>query len=412
MSTRYDCNDPAQREAGIEAAVEALRDGGLVVMPTDTVYGIGADAFTPRAVSMLLAAKGRGRNMPPPVLVGTVRAANALVEGLGAFGQDLIDEFWPGPLTLVFRAAPTLQWDLGDTMGTVAVRMPLHPVALEVLKLAGPTAVSSANLTGSPAATTAADAQAQLGASVSVYLDGGPCASDVPSTILDLTGAIPRVLRAGAISVDRLRKVAAIIDDTPHAESAGVKPAEPHPLAGAPQPSPAVDDDAPVSAPEAGTPVSAPEADTPVSAPEAGTPVSAPEADTPVSEPEAGTPVSAPSADTPSSPSAADSSAPPAATGTSGSSRGAGTPRSRAAGTSRSSRSAGASTSSRATGTSRSSRSAGASKSSQANGTSESSQAAGTPRSRAAGTSKPSRAAGTRKASPKADTPQPPPDAG
>jgi L-threonylcarbamoyladenylate synthase len=376
MSTRYDCNDPAQREAGIEAAVEALRDGGLVVMPTDTVYGIGADAFTPRAVSMLLAAKGRGRNMPPPVLVGTVRAANALVEGLGAFGQDLIDEFWPGPLTLVFRAAPTLQWDLGDTMGTVAVRMPLHPVALEVLKLAGPTAVSSANLTGSPAATTAADAQAQLGASVSVYLDGGPCASDVPSTILDLTGAIPRVLRAGAISVDRLRKVAAIIDDTPHAESADVKPAEPHPLAGTPQPSPAVDDDAPVSAPEAGTPVSAPEADTP------------------------------------SSPSAADSSAPPAATGTSGSSRGAGTPRSRAAGTSRSSRSAGASTSSRATGTSRSSRSAGASKSSQANGTSESSQAAGTPRSRAAGTSKPSRAAGTRKASPKADTPQPPPDAG
>ena len=385
MSTRYDCNDPAQREAGIEAAVEALRDGGLVVMPTDTVYGIGADAFTPRAVSMLLAAKGRGRNMPPPVLVGTVRAANALVEGLGAFGQDLIDEFWPGPLTLVFRAAPTLQWDLGDTMGTVAVRMPLHPVALEVLKLAGPTAVSSANLTGSPAATTAADAQAQLGASVSVYLDGGPCASDVPSTILDLTGAIPRVLRAGAISVDRLRKVAAIIDDTPHAESAGVKPAEPHPLAGTPQPSPAVDDDAPVSAPEA---------------------------DTPVSEPEAGTPASAPEADTPSSPSAADSSAPPAATGTSGSSRGAGTPRSRAAGTSRSSRSAGASTSSRATGTSRSSRSAGASKSSQANGTSESSQAAGTPRSRAAGTSKPSRAAGTRKASPKADTPQPPPDAG
>jgi L-threonylcarbamoyladenylate synthase len=437
MSTRYDCNDPAQREAGIEAAVEALRDGGLVVMPTDTVYGIGADAFTPRAVSMLLAAKGRGRNMPPPVLVGTVRAANALVEGLGAFGQDLIDEFWPGPLTLVFRAAPTLQWDLGDTMGTVAVRMPLHPVALEVLKLAGPTAVSSANLTGSPAATTAADAQAQLGASVSVYLDGGPCASDVPSTILDLTGAIPRVLRAGAISVDRLRKVAAIIDDTPLAESVGVKPAEPHPLGGTPQPPPAVDDETPVSAPEADAPVSPPEADAPVSPPEADAAVSPPEADAAVSPPEADAPVSPPEA---------DSSAPPAAAGTSGSSRGAGTSRSsRAAGTSRSSRSAGASTSSRATGTSRSSRSAGAAKSSQANGTSEPSQATGTSRSaraagtarpsrakssqvddasessqaadtsrppRSADTSKPSRAAGARKASPATDTPHPPSKAG
>jgi tRNA threonylcarbamoyl adenosine modification protein (Sua5/YciO/YrdC/YwlC family) len=213
MSTRYDCNDPAERETGIAAAVETVRGGGLVVLPTDTVYGIGADAFTPRAVSMLLAAKGRGRNMPPPVLVGTVRAATALVEELGAFGQDLIDEFWPGPLTLVFRAAPTLQWDLGDTKGTVAVRMPLHSVALEVLKQTGPMAVSSANLTGSPAAVTAAAAQTQLGASVAVYLDGGPCTSDVPSTMLDLTGTIPRLLRAGAISVDRLRKVAAIIED-------------------------------------------------------------------------------------------------------------------------------------------------------------------------------------------------------
>jgi tRNA threonylcarbamoyl adenosine modification protein (Sua5/YciO/YrdC/YwlC family) len=218
MSTRYDCNDPAEREAGIAAAVETVRGGGLVVLPTDTVYGIGADAFTPRAVGMLLAAKGRGRNMPPPVLVGTVRAAAALVDGLGSFGQDLIDEFWPGPLTLVFRAATTLKWDLGDTKGTVAVRMPLHPITLEVLKQVGPMAVSSANLTGSPSATTAAEAERQLGASVSVYLDGGPCHSDVPSTILDLTGTIPKLLRAGAIPVDRLRKVSAIIDEPGYAE--------------------------------------------------------------------------------------------------------------------------------------------------------------------------------------------------
>jgi L-threonylcarbamoyladenylate synthase len=231
MSVRYDCADTPQREAGITAAVAAVQAGGLVVLPTDTVYGIGADAFQPAAVSALLASKGRGRNMPPPVLVGSVRAAAALAESLGAFGQDLIDEFWPGPLTLVFRASPTLQWDLGDTMGTVAVRMPLHPVALELLRQTGPMAVSSANRHGSPPATTATEAQAQLGDAIGVYLDGGPCADNVPSTILDLTGTVPRMLRTGVLSAEQLRKVVPVIDQPPPApEAADVKPAEPHPL--------------------------------------------------------------------------------------------------------------------------------------------------------------------------------------
>ena len=212
MSARYDCVDAQQREAGISAAVTTVQAGGLVVLPTDTVYGLGADAFSPEAVAALLAAKGRGRSMPPPVLVGSVRAAAALTETLGAFGQDLIDEFWPGPLTLVLRASSTLKWDLGDTNGTVAVRMPLHPVALELLRRTGPMAVSSANKTGEPAPATAAEAEGQLGESVEVYLDGGPCADNVPSTIVDLTSGMPRVLRAGAISFDRLRKVATIID--------------------------------------------------------------------------------------------------------------------------------------------------------------------------------------------------------
>jgi tRNA threonylcarbamoyl adenosine modification protein (Sua5/YciO/YrdC/YwlC family) len=212
MSARYDCADAQQREAGISAAVSTIQASGLVVLPTDTVYGLGADAFSPDAVTALLAAKGRGRGMPPPVLVGSVRAAAALTETLGAFGQDLIDEFWPGPLTLVLKASSTLQWDLGDTNGTVAVRMPLHPVALELLRRTGPMAVSSANKTGAPAATTAAEAEEQLGDSVEVYLDGGPCADNVPSTIVDLTGGMARVLRAGAISIDRLRKVATVID--------------------------------------------------------------------------------------------------------------------------------------------------------------------------------------------------------
>jgi L-threonylcarbamoyladenylate synthase len=212
MSARYDCADTQQRDEGLVAAVSAVQEGQLVVLPTDTVYGIGADAFSPEAVSALLAAKGRGRNMPPPVLVGSVRAAAALAESLGAFGQDLIDEFWPGPLTLVFRASPTLMWDLGDTMGTVAVRMPLHPVALDLLRRTGPMAVSSANRHSLPAATTADEAQVQLGDAISVYLDGGPCADNVPSTILDLTGTVPKLLRAGALSVDDLRKVVPVID--------------------------------------------------------------------------------------------------------------------------------------------------------------------------------------------------------
>ena len=211
MSTRYDCTDPAEREAGIAAAVETVRGGGLVVLPTDTVYGVGADAFSPAAVRRLLAAKGRGREMPPPVLVGTVKAAEALVEDLGPDGQRLIEEFWPGGLTLVCRAARTLSWDLGETRGTVAVRMPEDPVAIDLLRETGPMAVSSANLTGSPAATTASEAREQLGESISVYLDGGTAAGGVASTIVDLTGAEPRLLRRGAISVGRLREVAPVV---------------------------------------------------------------------------------------------------------------------------------------------------------------------------------------------------------
>jgi tRNA threonylcarbamoyl adenosine modification protein (Sua5/YciO/YrdC/YwlC family) len=195
------------------------------------VYGLAADAFSPAAVAALQAARGGTRSAPPTVLVGSVRTAAALTESLGAFGQDLIDEFWPGALTLVFRASPTLVWDLGDTLGTVAVRMPLHPLALEVLRQTGPLAVSSASLAGAPAATTVARAEAQLGGAVAVYLDAGPCAGNVTSTILDLTGTVPRMLRAGAIGVDDVRKVVPVID-LPATDEIPVKPAAPHPLAG------------------------------------------------------------------------------------------------------------------------------------------------------------------------------------
>jgi L-threonylcarbamoyladenylate synthase len=207
VGRRFDCNDLDQRAEGLREAADVVRRGELVVLPTDTVYGIGADAFMPGAVTALLDAKGRGRDMPPPVLVGTVRAASALVEDLGPYGQDLIDAFWPGPLTLVCKANRALSWDLGDTKGTVALRMPLHPVALDLLKETGPMAVSSANRSGSPAAVTAAEAEEQLGEAVAVYLDGGKTTDSTPSTILDLTSAIPRLLRRGAIPVEKLRGI-------------------------------------------------------------------------------------------------------------------------------------------------------------------------------------------------------------
>lgn len=207
VGRRFDCSDADQKAEGLTEAANAVRRGELVVLPTDTVYGIGADAFTQSAVTALLEAKGRGREMPPPVLVGTVRAANALVEDLGPYGQDLIDAFWPGPLTIVCKANRSLSWDLGDTKGTVALRMPLHPIALDLLKETGPMAVSSANRSGSPAATTAEEAEDQLGESVAVYLDAGPTNDNTPSTILDLTTAVPRLLRGGAIPVEKLRGI-------------------------------------------------------------------------------------------------------------------------------------------------------------------------------------------------------------
>jgi L-threonylcarbamoyladenylate synthase len=219
MSAWFDCAAETQRAAGLAAAATAILGGELVVLPTDTVYGVGADAFSPAAVRRLLAAKGRGRDMPSPVLVGTMRAATALVENLGDDGQRLIDEFWPGALTIVCRATRTLSWDLGDTKGTVAIRMPQDPLALDLLRETGPMAVTSANLTGSAAATTASEARDQLGEAVAVYLDGGTAAGGVSSTIVDLTGPQPRLLRRGAISVGRLREVAAVAAGADTAES-------------------------------------------------------------------------------------------------------------------------------------------------------------------------------------------------
>jgi L-threonylcarbamoyladenylate synthase len=205
---RYDMSDQVERETGLDVGASAVRRGDLVVLPTDTVYGLGTDAFSPQAVAELLEAKGRGRDMPVPVLVGSPRTLDGIATGLSDTARALVEAFWPGGLTLVCQVQPSLQWDLGDTRGTVAVRMPLHPVAIELLTATGPMAVSSANRTGMTSPTTVDEAIEQLGDVVSVYLDGGPCGDPVASTIVDVTGPVPRLLRAGAVPETALRQVA------------------------------------------------------------------------------------------------------------------------------------------------------------------------------------------------------------
>ncbi|MEN4476487.1 L-threonylcarbamoyladenylate synthase [Mycolicibacterium cosmeticum] len=214
MSEMFDCADPDQRAAGLASAVSAAKGGRLVVLPTDTVYGIGADAFDNDAVSALLAAKGRGRDMPVGVLVGSWHTIDGLVYGVPPAARELIQAFWPGALSLVVRHAPSLQWDLGNSAGTVMLRMPLHPVAIELLREVGPMAVSSANISGNPAAVTAQDARTQLGERVEVYLDAGPSPRGAASTIVDLTGASPRVLREGPVGVDEIAKVLGVEAET------------------------------------------------------------------------------------------------------------------------------------------------------------------------------------------------------
>ncbi|MBK1785830.1 L-threonylcarbamoyladenylate synthase [Prauserella cavernicola] len=207
MSAVYDCSNPDTRADGLRAAASAVRSSRLVVLPTDTVYGIGADAFDAGAVRSLLQAKHRGPDMPVGVLVGSWSTVDGLVLGVSSQARALIEAFWPGDLSIVLPHAPSLAWDLGTTKGTVMLRMPLHPVAIELLREVGPMAVSSANVSGRPPAATAAEAEEQLGSSVSVYLDGGPSGEPVPSTIVDLTGEAPLMLREGAVSAEAVSEV-------------------------------------------------------------------------------------------------------------------------------------------------------------------------------------------------------------
>jgi L-threonylcarbamoyladenylate synthase len=208
-SMRFSTDTQNARDEAVTAAAKALTAGDLAVIPTDTVYGLAADAFKPEAVAALLAAKGRGRQMPPPVLVDSTATLRALATEVPEYAHRLVEKFWPGPLTIVANQQPSLVWDLGDTKGTVAIRMPDHQVCLKILGRTGPLAVSSANTTGAPAATSADQAEQMLGSSVSVIVDSGESPGGKASTIVDVTMAVPRVLRWGALSPKKLNKVLA-----------------------------------------------------------------------------------------------------------------------------------------------------------------------------------------------------------
>ena len=210
MATFHDCSVDSELLAGMRMARGAIGRGELVVLPTDTVYGVAADAFQPKAVAKLLAAKGRGRQSPPPVLIPGIPTLDALAETVHDEVRALVAAFWPGGLTVILPAQSSLAWDLGETRGTVALRMPGNRVALELLSETGPLAVSSANLTGRPAATTAQEAEGMLGDSVALYLDDGP-GGDLASTIVDATGLLAPegklvIVRHGVISDEDIFK--------------------------------------------------------------------------------------------------------------------------------------------------------------------------------------------------------------
>lgn len=210
MSRIYDCSDAESRELGLTGAENAVKAGRLVVLPTDTLYGLGCDAFNNDAVAKLLQTKHRGPDMPVPVLVGSWDTIQGLVMSYSDRARSLVEACWPGGLSIVVPQAPSLPWNLGDTRGTVMLRMPLHPVAIELLRRTGPMAVSSANISGRPPATTAQAASEQLGNNVNVYLDGGECPIGKPSTIVDLSRDEPKILREGAISAERIGEILSI----------------------------------------------------------------------------------------------------------------------------------------------------------------------------------------------------------
>jgi L-threonylcarbamoyladenylate synthase len=195
-------------ESGVERAAEVLRGGGLVAFPTETVYGLGADATDPEAVGRIFAAKGRPVDHPLIVHLGDPDLVDAWADDVPPEAHLLADAFWPGPLTLLLWRSPKAPDAVTGGLDTVGLRVPDHPLARMLLDAFGDgVAAPSANRFGRVSPTTAADVVADLGAEVDLVLDGGPCQVGVESTIVDLTGDEPLVLRPGGVGLERLAEV-------------------------------------------------------------------------------------------------------------------------------------------------------------------------------------------------------------
>ncbi|MCL1838020.1 MAG: L-threonylcarbamoyladenylate synthase [Propionibacteriaceae bacterium] len=196
----------ANPQTAILAALNVIRDGGCVVLPTDTVYGIAANPFNPDAVQHLLDTKRRGKDMPPPILIADARTMFALAAEISQPLEAVTERFWPGGLTVIVKTHPALA-AFAPKSATIALRVPAHRFTCDLLRITGPLAVSSANISGNPPATTNAAAVAQFGEQVPLYLDFDATPGSEPSTILDMTGATPKILRSGVVSAKELGEV-------------------------------------------------------------------------------------------------------------------------------------------------------------------------------------------------------------
>ncbi|MEI8082413.1 MAG: L-threonylcarbamoyladenylate synthase [Actinomycetes bacterium] len=208
MIRRFDVCDPEQLERAITAATSAVRRGEVVVVPTESAYGLATDAFRGDGLARLRHLKNRGAELPVPVLIGSHAALDELMDPVGIEARELAGAFWPGLLTLVGYAKPSLTWAVaGLDDPTVSLRMPLHPVTWALAKSVGPLALTGANIAGADLPTTCDEAAAYFGNGATVYLDAGPCLMDTASSVVDVTASPPRLLRAGGVTLEQLRTI-------------------------------------------------------------------------------------------------------------------------------------------------------------------------------------------------------------
>jgi len=208
MTLRIACADGLERERAVAATHAAVKRGDLALLPMENVYAVVADAFSARGVAALRDAKGTDAGVPLPVMVGRRTTVAGIAVRISEQAQRLMDAFWPGPMTILLTPQPSLAWDLPRET-PVAIRMPLHPLALAVLERTGPLVVTTANLPGMAAPSDVDDALEQLGEAVTVALDAGDLRVDdaLPSSVIDASGEMPVLVRAGALSIEEIRRI-------------------------------------------------------------------------------------------------------------------------------------------------------------------------------------------------------------